>query len=108
MLGGSENDHWSIAVPDPAAHISHKYRGNMLILDTDIETNDGSTVTQLDDGSRKAIADPDMVVLRTSAPIEAEGASDTVEVLPLARRSALFLCLVTVPPIGRCRKLSIH
>jgi GH15 family glucan-1,4-alpha-glucosidase len=118
LLGGSENGHWSITVPDPAAHISRKYRGNTLILDTDIETNEGSVtitdfmplrsegtshlvrlvrgrngrvkvttelvlrfdygsiipwVTRLNDGSRKAIAGPDMVVLRTSAPIEPEG-----------------------------------
>ena len=120
LLGDVENGHWSIAPIDPAARTSRKYRGNTLILETDIVTADGAAtvidfmplrtegtshivrivrgrhgrvnmrtelvmrfdygsiipwVTRLDDDSIKAIAGPDMVVLRASTTLKGEGYS---------------------------------
>jgi GH15 family glucan-1,4-alpha-glucosidase len=42
LLGGVENGHWSIAPIDAATHRSRKYRGNTLVLETEIVTPDGA------------------------------------------------------------------
>jgi GH15 family glucan-1,4-alpha-glucosidase len=41
MLGNPDNGRWSIAPEDETARISRAYRGNTLILQTDIATADG-------------------------------------------------------------------
>ncbi len=42
LLGSAENGRWLIRAADPAARVSRKYRERTLILETDIETRDGS------------------------------------------------------------------
>jgi hypothetical protein len=42
LLGSNDNGHWSICPSAPAPHISRRYRGNTLILETEFETNEGS------------------------------------------------------------------
>jgi GH15 family glucan-1,4-alpha-glucosidase len=46
LLGNDENGHWTIAAADPEARIARGYRRNTLMLETEIETKDGSiTIT---------------------------------------------------------------
>lgn len=109
LLGRSANGRWRIGADDPAAVVTRRYRGDTLILETDIETASGKAtvidfmplrqdvnshivrilrgregsvsigteliwrfdygsivpwVTRLEDGAIKAVAGPDMAVLR--------------------------------------------
>src|SRR3954469_5780506 len=109
LLGTEEHGRWRIAPRDQKAHVTRRYRGSTLILETRFETEEGTVllidfmpfrtqtpsiirlvvgehgrvvmdtefvlrfgygalvpwVTQLDDGTLRAIAGPDMVLLRT-------------------------------------------
>jgi GH15 family glucan-1,4-alpha-glucosidase len=47
LLGSNDNGHWSICPAAPAPHISRRYRGNTLILETEFETDEGG-VTLVD------------------------------------------------------------
>jgi GH15 family glucan-1,4-alpha-glucosidase len=42
LLGGPENGRWLIAPSEAKARITRRYRGNTLILETDIETAEGA------------------------------------------------------------------
>ena len=42
LLGSEQNGRWRIGAADPAARISRSYRDQTLILETEIETRDGS------------------------------------------------------------------
>ena len=42
LLGGEDNGYWRIAATSPGAHVARRYRENTLILETDIETEDGA------------------------------------------------------------------
>lgn len=109
LLGRSANGRWRIGADDPAAVVTRRYRGDTLVLETDIETASGKAtvidfmplrqdvnshivrilrgregsvsigteliwrfdygsivpwVTRLEDGAIKAVAGPDMAVLR--------------------------------------------
>ena len=41
LLGRSANGRWRIGADDPAAVVTRRYRGDTLILETDIETASG-------------------------------------------------------------------
>ena len=113
LLGSRDNGRWLISAADPKARIRRRYRDRTLILETAIETAEGTAtvidfmpprqdaseivrlvcgrrgrvamrteliirfdygllvpwVTRLDDESLRAIAGPDMVVLRTPVPL---------------------------------------
>jgi GH15 family glucan-1,4-alpha-glucosidase len=117
LLGDPDNGHWSIGAREN--HVTaRRYRGNTLILETDIETGSGAVtiidfmplragdssrlvrlvrgrraqvdmitefvlrfdygsivpwITRLDGEGLKAIAGPDMAVLRTEVPLKPEG-----------------------------------
>ena len=123
LLGDETNGHWSITAADPGARIRRRYRGDTLILETDLETESGVVtlidfmpprfegigsigashlvriiqgrhgevamrtefvlrfdhgsvlpwITRFDDGALEAIAGPDLVTLRGTAPLEADG-----------------------------------
>jgi|SRR5215813_3981724 len=121
LLGDGGNGHWRIAAVDEEARVSRRYRGDTLILETEIVTADGAAtvidfmplrtrggsshiirmiagrhgrvamhtrlvlrfdygtmvpwVTRLDRGTIKAIAGPDMAVLRTDVDMQADGFS---------------------------------
>jgi GH15 family glucan-1,4-alpha-glucosidase len=47
LLGSARNGRWVIQPADPAAHVSRRYRGNTLILETRFETAEG-VVTVID------------------------------------------------------------
>ncbi len=47
LVGTPDNGYWTIAATDPKTRITRKYRGNTLILETQIETADGA-VTLID------------------------------------------------------------
>jgi GH15 family glucan-1,4-alpha-glucosidase len=47
LLGSEEHGHWCIAAADPDARITRAYRGDTLILETQIQTGDGA-VTVVD------------------------------------------------------------
>jgi GH15 family glucan-1,4-alpha-glucosidase len=42
LLGGPENGRWMIAPRDATGRVTRRYRGNTLILETDIETAEGA------------------------------------------------------------------
>jgi GH15 family glucan-1,4-alpha-glucosidase len=42
LLGGADNGYWKVAATSRGAHVSRRYRENTLILETDIETEDGA------------------------------------------------------------------
>ena len=114
----TDNGHWTIAAADPKARHSRRYRGNSLVLETNIDTADGAVtlidfmplrtdgashlvrivrgrvgqvemltqlvlrfdygsiipwVRRLGDGGLKAVAGPDMVVLRTRVDLKPDG-----------------------------------
>ncbi len=118
ILGDENNGCWSIKANNEQATSTRKYRGNTLILETEIVTSEGAVtmidfmplrlggtshivrlvvgrrgtvamntcltlrfgygsvipwVTRFEDHSLKAIAGPDMVVLRSDEPMTAEG-----------------------------------
>ena len=118
ILGDENNGSWSIKARCEEAKLTRKYRGNTLILETEVVTPDGAVtlidfmplrsggrsdvvrlvvgrhgsvsmntcltirfgygsiipwVTRFEGHSLKAIAGPDMVVLRSSEPMTAEG-----------------------------------
>ena len=115
LVGRPDNGHWTIAATESKARLSRRYCDKTLILETDIETDDGAVtlidfmplkprgssnlvrlvrgrrgrvemttefvirfdygsivpwVTQLDGNGLKAVAGPDMVVLRTRVPLQ--------------------------------------
>ena len=116
LLGGPEHGRWLLAPVDQPLRITRRYRGDTLILETDIETPGGAVtliefmpprtgnsdlvrmivgrhgqvrmrtelvirfdygtsvpwVSRLDDGALRAIAGPDMLVLRASVPVHGE------------------------------------
>jgi GH15 family glucan-1,4-alpha-glucosidase len=41
LLGSPENGHWKIAPIKPVRAVNRRYRGNSLILETELETDDG-------------------------------------------------------------------
>ena len=113
VLGTPEHGRWLIEAADPDARATRRYRGNTLILETRIDTNDGTVslidfmpprgknsdvvrlvrgergkvrirmelvlrfdygktvpwVNRLDDGTWRAIAGPNMVVLHTPVAV---------------------------------------
>jgi GH15 family glucan-1,4-alpha-glucosidase len=115
LLGNPTNGRWMIA-PEKAAHVSRRYRGGTLILETTFETSEGSVllvdfmlpngggcdvvrlvfglegrvrmrseiiirfdygstvpwVTRLDDGTLRAIAGPQMLLLTTPVALRGE------------------------------------
>lgn len=124
LLGDADNGRWRIAAKDQAARTSRRYRGDTLILETDIATDEGAVtvidfmplrtegtshvvrivrgcrgrvgmctelmlrfdygsivpwVTRIDDGCIKAIAGPDMAILRTDIALRAEGFAHRAE-----------------------------
>jgi GH15 family glucan-1,4-alpha-glucosidase len=136
LLGDADNGRWSIAAVDKAARTSRRYRGDTLILETDIDTAEGAAtlidfmplrteaashvvrivrgrrgrvgmrtelmlrfdygsivpwVTRVDDGCIKAIAGPDMVVLRTGIGLRAEGFAHRAEFTVGAGETASFV-----------------
>ena len=44
LLGGPDNGRWLIEAADPEARLTRRYRGNTLILETRIETAEGTAV----------------------------------------------------------------
>jgi GH15 family glucan-1,4-alpha-glucosidase len=114
LLGKPEHGRWLLAPAGPVLISSRRYRGDTLILETDIETAEGAVtvidfmplrgqasdivrivegrkgrvtmhtelvirfgygcsipwVTKLEEGGIRAIAGPDMLVLRTTVPLE--------------------------------------
>jgi GH15 family glucan-1,4-alpha-glucosidase len=116
LLGTANNGRWLIGAADGNARITRRYRDRTLILETDIQTADGTAtvidfmpprgkasdvvrlvvgkrgtvtirteliirfdygslvpwVTRIEEGSLRAIAGPDMVVLRTPAKLRGE------------------------------------
>ena len=136
LLGDGGNGHWRIAPTDENARRSRKYRGNTLVVETEITTADGAAtqfdfmplrskgtsdvvrivkgrhgrvamntclvlrfdygtivpwVTRLDDSTIKAIAGPDMVVLRTNVDMKAEGFSHRANFTVGAGETATFV-----------------
>jgi len=123
LLGTPDHGRWSLAAVDLHARSSRRYRDNTLILETRIETSDGSAtvtdfmpprgrnsdvvrlvrgdrgrvamrmefvlrfdygrdvpwVTRLEDGTLRAVAGPDMVILRTPAPIRGQDLTTVAE-----------------------------
>ncbi|HEX3865610.1 MAG TPA: glycoside hydrolase family 15 protein, partial [Gemmatimonadaceae bacterium] len=117
LLGGPDQGRWRIAPKQDGARTRRSYRGDSLVLETEIETSDGcaklidfmplrdgesnivrtvigvrgavemmtelilrfdygSTVpwmTRFDDGALRAIAGPDMVVIRSDVELHGEG-----------------------------------
>src|SRR4029453_18494359 len=47
LLGGPEHGRWLVEAADPQAQITRRYRANTLILETTVETSEG-TVTIID------------------------------------------------------------
>jgi GH15 family glucan-1,4-alpha-glucosidase len=135
LLGGPEHGRWRIAAEADNARVRRRYRENTLILETEIETDDGAAtvidfmpprgeasdlvrlvvgrrgrvamctelvlrfgygsivpwVTRLDDGSLRAIAGPDMVVLRTNVALHGERLTTTGRFIVTAGETAAFV-----------------
>ncbi|HJR63165.1 MAG TPA: glycoside hydrolase family 15 protein [Gemmatimonadaceae bacterium] len=135
LLGGPEHGRWRIAAEADNARVRRRYRENTLILETEIETDDGAVtvidfmpprgeasdlvrlvvgrrgrvamctelvlrfgygsivpwVTRLDDGSLRAIAGPDMVVLRTNVALHGERLTTTGRFIVTAGETAAFV-----------------
>ena len=130
------NGHWQIAATDASTRRSRRYRGNTLILETELVTADGTAtliefmplraqgtshivrivqgrrgrvamhtrlmlrfdygsvvpwVTRLDDNTIKAIAGPDMAVLRTTVDLKADGFSHRARFSVAAGETATFV-----------------
>ena len=123
LLGAPEHGRWLVAPASPGAHVTRRYRGDTLILETRFETAEGVVLlvdfmpprsehsnlvrlvigergrvamrTELvvrfgygalipwvyrqEDGTLRAIAGPDQVVLRTPVPVHGEGPSTVGE-----------------------------
>jgi GH15 family glucan-1,4-alpha-glucosidase len=136
LVGDSGNGHWQIAPTDASARRARRYRGNTLVLETELVTADGAAtliefmplraqgtshivrivqghrgrvamhtrlmlrfdygsivpwVTRLDDTTIKAIAGPDMAVLRTNVDLKAEGFSHCAQFSVAAGETATFV-----------------
>ena len=136
LVGECDNGHWLIAPTDANARRQRRYRGNTLVLETDLVTADGVAkliefmplrdqgtshivrivqgcrgrvamhtrlvlrfdygsivpwVTRLDDNTIKAIAGPDMAVLRTNVDLKAEGFSHCAHFSVGAGETATFV-----------------
>jgi GH15 family glucan-1,4-alpha-glucosidase len=136
LLGDDDNGHWSISAADTAARVSRRYRGDSLVLETDIVTRDGAVtvidfmplrvegtshivrivegrrgqvamrtklvlrfdygsivpwVTRLDKHTIKAIAGPDMAVLRTTVDLKADGFTHGAEFAVRAGETETFV-----------------
>ena len=136
LLGDWNNGHWRIAPRDEKARRSRRYRGNTLIVETEVVSSEGEAtlldfmplrskgtsdivrivrgrrgrvametclvlrfdygsivpwVTRLDDSTIKAIAGPDMVVLRTNVDMKADGFSHRAEFTVAAGQDATFV-----------------
>jgi GH15 family glucan-1,4-alpha-glucosidase len=136
LVGKSGNGHWQIAPTDANARRRRRYRGNTLVLETELVTADGVArliefmplrdqgtshivrivqgcrgrvamhtrlvlrfdygsivpwVTRLEDNTIKAIAGPDMAVLRTNVELKAEGFSHCAHFSVGAGETATFV-----------------
>ncbi|HJU65773.1 MAG TPA: glycoside hydrolase family 15 protein [Gemmatimonadaceae bacterium] len=135
LVGGAEHGRWRIAADHDGARIRRRYRPNTLILETDIETEEGAVtlidfmpprgeasdlvrlvvgrrgqvamctelvlrfgygsivpwVTRMDDGALRAIAGPDMVVLRTNVRLQGERLTTTGRFIVAAGETASFV-----------------
>ncbi|HXE68619.1 MAG TPA: glycoside hydrolase family 15 protein [Hyphomicrobiaceae bacterium] len=136
LVGDCDNGHWQIAPTDASARRSRRYRGNTLVLETELVTADGAAtliefmplraqgtshivrivqgrrgrvamhtrlilrfdygsivpwVTRLDDNTIKAIAGPDMAVLRTNVDLKADGFSHRAQFSVAAGETATFV-----------------
>ncbi len=136
LVGDCGNGHWQIAATDASTRRSRRYRGNTLILETELVTADGTAtliefmplraqgtshivrivqgrrgrvamhtrlmlrfdygsivpwVTRLDDNTIKAIAGPDMAVLRTTVDLKADGFSHSAQFSVAAGETATFV-----------------
>ncbi|MGH8188986.1 MAG: glycoside hydrolase family 15 protein, partial [Steroidobacteraceae bacterium] len=148
LLGSAGNGRWLLAAADPKAHVSRRYRGDTLILETRFETETGSAVvidfmpprgtasdvmrivvgergkvrmrtelvlrfgygadvpwvTRVANGTWRAIAGPDMVLLCTPAPMRGEDLKTVAEFDVAAGESVPFVLTyapshVTPPPL---------
>jgi GH15 family glucan-1,4-alpha-glucosidase len=136
LVGEGDNGHWQIAPTDANARRQRRYRGNTLVLETELVTADGVArliefmplrdqgtshivrivqgcrgrvamhtrlvlrfdygsivpwVTRLEDNTIKAIAGPDMAVLRTNVDLKAEGFSHCAHFSVGAGETATFV-----------------
>jgi GH15 family glucan-1,4-alpha-glucosidase len=136
LVGDRDNGHWQIAPTDANARCRRRYRGNTLVLETELVTDDGVArliefmplraqgtshivrivqgcrgrvamqtrlvlrfdygsnvpwVTRLEDNAIKAIAGPDMAVLRTNVDMKAEGFSHCAHFSVGAGETATFV-----------------
>jgi GH15 family glucan-1,4-alpha-glucosidase len=135
LLGGPEHGRWRIAAEADNARVRRRYRENTLILETEIETDEGAVtlidfmpprgeasdlvrlvvgrrgrvamctelvlrfgygsivpwVTRMDDGSLRAIAGPDMVVLRTNVALHGERLTTTGRFVVTPGETAAFV-----------------
>jgi GH15 family glucan-1,4-alpha-glucosidase len=139
LLGGPEHGRWLLAPAEPATRIDRRYRGDTLILETDVETATGAVtvvdfmplrgtqsdlvrtvigrrgrvamrmelairwdygvtvpwVTHLDDGSPhgtlRAIAGPDMLLLRADVPLRGEALTTVGEFVVEAGQEVGFV-----------------
>lgn len=135
LLGGPEHGRWRISATDQAARVTRRYRGRTLILETDIQTDEGAVtvidfmpprtaasdlvrlvvgrrgrvamctelivrfyhgsvvpwVSRLPDGALRAIAGPDMVVLRGNVAVHGEGLTTVGEFSVGAGETAAFV-----------------
>jgi GH15 family glucan-1,4-alpha-glucosidase len=134
LLGDEDSGHWRIAPTEPVLSVSRRYRGDTLVLETDMTTASGTVrivdamfpragthvvlrlveglagsvrmrsearfrfdygsivpwVRRMDEHSMSAIAGPDAVTLRTTAPMEGDDKATYAEFGVAAGQSVPF------------------
>jgi GH15 family glucan-1,4-alpha-glucosidase len=140
LLGTPEHGRWLVGAVDPQARVTRRYRPGTLILESTIETSDGTVtlidfmplrgqnsdivrlvrgdrgrvsmrtelvlrfdygrtvpwVTRLPDGTFRAIAGPDMVVMHTPVPLHGENLK-TIATFQVAQGTTIPLVLTHGP-----------